>query len=74
MTTTLEVQGMTCGACVRHVTDALRVPGVGNVDVRLRDGLVVVEHDATTAPTATLVAALDQAGYGARTQRRCCCG
>lgn len=81
--TTLEVRDMTCGACVRHVTEALRVPGVAKVDVRLRDGLVAVEHDATAASVPALIAALSSAGYPARVHAGavapkraggCCCG
>jgi Cu+-exporting ATPase len=35
--TTLAVQGMTCPACVRHVTEALQdLAGVGRIDVELR--------------------------------------
>ncbi|MGE0396485.1 MAG: heavy-metal-associated domain-containing protein [Kofleriaceae bacterium] len=62
--TVLEVQGMTCPSCIRHVTSALRdVDGVGTVDVKLRDGLVVVKHDAAQAPITQLIDALADAGY-----------
>lgn len=62
--TTLTVAGMTCGSCVRRVTAALRaVPGVSAVEVRLRGGEAVVDHDPATAPTTTLIAAVEQAGY-----------
>lgn len=65
--TILEVEGMTCGNCVRHVNEALtELEGVGRVDVRLADKIVVVEHDAARAPLATLIHALDEAGYPAR--------
>ena len=62
--TTLEVQGMTCPSCIRHVTSALtELEGVGTVDVKLRDGLVMVKHDATQAPIDQLIDALNEAGY-----------
>lgn len=62
--TILEVQGMTCPSCVRHVTSALtELEGVGKVDVTLRDGLVVVRHDTAQAPIAQLIDALSGAGY-----------
>jgi copper chaperone len=62
--TVLEVEGMTCPSCVRHVSTALTaLVGVAKVDVKLRDGLVVVKHDATQAPIDRLVAALADAGY-----------
>lgn len=36
LTVKLEVQGMTCGECVKHVTKALQsVPGVGRIQVDL---------------------------------------
>ena len=65
--TVLEVEGMSCPSCIRHVTAALKdSAGVGSVDVKLREGLVVVRHDATQAPIATLIDALEGAGYGSK--------
>jgi copper chaperone len=67
--TILTVQGMTCGSCVRHVTMALKdIDGVDKVDVKFRDGIVVVQHDAVEAPVACLIDALRDAGY--ESQRR----
>jgi copper chaperone len=64
--TTLAVQGMTCPACVRHVTEALQdLAGVGRIDVELRAGIVRVQHDAAAAPIDRLIAALREAGYDA---------
>lgn len=65
--TTLTVHGMTCGSCVRHVGDALRaLDGVVTVDVKLRDGLAVIEHDPGRASVDAMITALDAAGYQAR--------
>ena len=65
--TTLDVTGMTCGACVRHVSAALcSLAGVTRVDVSLKDGKAVVRHDPDEVSTAALIAAIDGAGYGAR--------
>jgi copper chaperone len=62
--TTLDVSGMTCPSCVRHVNAALReLDGVDNVDVRLRDGKVLVRHDQQKATVNHLIAALREAGY-----------
>lgn len=62
--TILEVQGMTCPSCIRHVSHALeKIEGVGNVEVKLREGLVLVQHDASRAPIRHLIEALDEAGY-----------
>jgi len=61
--TVLNVLGMSCGSCVRHVTAALAaVPGVSKVDVQLRSGTAVIEHDAK-ATTLQLIEALRGAGY-----------
>lgn len=63
-TTTLSVRGMTCGACARHVGDALRaLDGVHDVEVRLRTSEVLVCHDPRLAPTAALADAITAAGY-----------
>jgi len=62
--TVLEVRGMTCPSCVRHITAALDdLAGVHRVVVDLRDGVVVVTHDVIQTPTAQLVEAIRQAGY-----------
>jgi copper chaperone len=62
--TVLEVQGMTCPSCIRHVTAALDdLDGVEKIDVKMKDGLVVVQHDASAAPVDRLVDALREAGY-----------
>jgi len=62
--TILEVQGMTCPSCIRHVTSALtNLEGVAKVDVKLRDGIVVIKHDTSQAPITQLIDALSDAGY-----------
>lgn len=66
LTTTLTVAGMTCGSCIRRVTEALRaVPGVSAVEVRRIEGEALVHHDPATAPVDALIAAVDRAGYAA---------
>lgn len=65
--TILEVQGMSCPSCIRHISSALtELDGVGGVDVKLRDGIVVVNHDAAQATVAELIEALDEAGYASK--------
>lgn len=62
--TILEVEGMSCPSCIRHVTAALSdLDGVDKIDVKLRDGLVIVKHDTVQAPIAELIGALGEAGY-----------
>lgn len=67
---TLRVSGMTCGSCPLIVRQALdRVPGVESAEVMLEPPLAVVRlSDPGPSPEA-LVAAVQQAGYGAAVQK-----
>jgi copper chaperone len=61
--TLLDVQGMSCPSCIRHITEALNdVEGVCDVDVRLAEGRVMVKHEGK-AGVDGLVEALRDAGY-----------
>jgi copper chaperone len=61
---TYLVAGMSCDHCKTSVTEALsRVEGVADVDVDLDTKLVRVR--GTALDDATLVAAVDDAGYDA---------
>jgi copper chaperone CopZ len=65
--TTLLISGMTCNGCVRHVDKALRsVAGVSAVEVSLPDQRAKIVHDES-APIASLIAAIESAGYSAAT-------
>jgi copper chaperone len=69
MQTILNVSGMTCGGCVKHVTEALRpLPGVTHVEVALREGRALVEHDERT-DVERLIAAVEREGYRATAAR-----
>lgn len=62
----LSVSGMTCGSCVRHVTQALQeLDGVGDVRVSLADGSAKVSYDPEAASEARMIAAVEEAGYRA---------
>ena len=62
----LEVQGMSCGGCVKSVTAALTpLPGVTGVDVDLSGGHVTVTGDLPQGGDP-LVLALTAAGYPAK--------
>lgn len=62
----LEVQGMTCGSCVKHVTKALQsVPGVSRVEVDLANGRARVEGDLSFG-AQPLIAALASEDYPAQ--------
>ena len=62
-TSTWNVTGMTCGHCVKAVTEEVSaIEGVQAVEVDLASGAVTVTADA--APTAEqMAAAVDEAGY-----------
>lgn len=60
---TYTVVGMTCGHCVRAVTEELgAVPGVAEVDVDLASGHVTLTGDEPP-PRADVAAAVIAAGY-----------
>lgn len=61
----LNIQGMSCGACVKHVTKALlSAAGVTNVNVDLETGIARVEGDLL-AGYEPLIAALAREDYPA---------
>lgn len=61
----LNVQGMTCGGCVKHVTKALQsVPGVNQVSVDLTSGRARVDSDLPLG-AESLIAALAKEDYPA---------
>lgn len=65
-TAVLKITGMTCGHCVRTVTEALeRVDGVEQADVDLAKGRAVVDYQEDTTTPATLVGAVMDEGYTA---------
>lgn len=65
--TTIQVGGMTCGGCVRHVTRALRAkPGVREVEVKLEEGVACVAFDPEESTREELRTAIEEAGYEAR--------
>ena len=60
----LRVSGMTCGACVAHVSKALQnVSRVRSAVVDLASGAARVEGENLN--TAVLIAAVEEEGYGA---------
>ena len=62
----LEVKGMTCGACVDHVTQALQaVAGVKEVKVDLGSNHVLVSGEFSQGINP-LISSLSEAGYPAK--------
>lgn len=64
--TTLRVTGMTCGHCVRSVTQAIgQLGGVESADVQLDNGRAVVIYDPTKVTPRDMVDAVLEEGYTA---------
>jgi copper chaperone len=64
MTTTLQVQGMTCNHCKMAVTNALQeLEGVNRVEVHLEKGTVDVDFDETKVSLDKLKEAVEEQGY-----------
>ena len=60
----LKVEEMSCGHCVKAVTEAANsVSDVGKVDVDLAGGMVTVSGDPDSA---AVIAALEEAGFPAQ--------
>src|SRR5213080_683282 len=66
--TELEVTGMSCGNCARHVTEAIQaVTGVRSAAVNLEQNKAVVRWtDGSGHPVARVIGAVREAGYDAR--------
>ena len=66
-TTTITVDGMTCGHCVNAVqTEVGKLDGVTDVAVDLSNGQVTIVAETTPDPAA-LQEAVEEAGYEVRT-------
>ena len=65
-TTTIKVDGMSCGGCVKSVTGVLTaLDGVAKADVSLEQKQAVVEFDAAKVTRDQLKAAIEAAGFDA---------
>ena len=63
----LRVSGMTCGHCQMKVENALKqTAGVYSAIVELETGEAEIDFNDDTTTTDQLVAAVEQAGYGAK--------
>lgn len=63
-TSVLKVGGMTCGGCVRSVTNVLKaLPGVANAEVSLETSEAKVTFDPALTDTAAFRKAIEDAGY-----------
>ncbi len=65
-TTTIKVDGMSCGGCVKSVTGVLTaLDGVAKAEVALEQKQAVVEFDAAKVTREQLRAAIEDAGFDA---------
>lgn len=65
-TTTLAVEGMTCGACMSAVEGGLKgKPGVKTVNVSLLSERAIVEYDASSVTSEQIADAIEDRGFGA---------
>ena len=63
-TITLNIEGMTCGGCVKSVTNSLnQVAGVQSVDVSLDHNSATISFDDSQAQQNTLKEAIEDAGF-----------
>ena len=65
-TTTIKVDGMSCGGCVKSVTGVLTaLDGVAKAEVSLEQKQAVVEYDAGKVTRDRLKAVIEDAGFDA---------
>lgn len=63
----LQVHGMSCEACVRHVTNALMaLEGVEKADVSLEKKEAVVNYNPERVRLEQMVQAIEEEGYEAQ--------
>ena len=65
-TTTLRVEGMTCGACTSAVESGFKgVEGAGSVSVSLVMSRAVIQHDPTKLPPEAIREIIEDCGFDA---------
>ncbi|PSJ80167.1 heavy-metal-associated domain-containing protein [Neisseria iguanae] len=63
---TLNVEGMTCGSCVKSVIRILEnTDGVAKAEVSLENKNAVIEFDAAKTNVAALIKAIEDSGFDA---------
>ena len=62
--TTLNVQGMSCGHCVKAIEGSVgKLEGVSSVQVNLQENKVDVEYDITQVSIEKIKETIDDQGY-----------
>ena len=65
-TLTLNIEGMTCGGCVKSVTRILEgVEGVAKAEVSLEGKSALIEFDPAKTCAAALIEAVEDGGFDA---------
>lgn len=65
-TTTLKVEGMTCGACTSAIESGFQgVAGVGNVSISLVMERAVIQHDPATISAEQIMEIIEDRGFDA---------
>ena len=63
-TLSLNIKGMTCGGCVKSITNVLQqLPGISSVNVSLEQNNAVINYDPTKVKPAQFKAAIEDAGF-----------
>ena len=62
--TILEVKGMSCDGCVNSIRQVLEtLPGVGQITIVLKTGLVTIQYDSSQVSILQIVQKIIDAGY-----------
>ena len=65
-TTTIKVSGMSCGGCVKSVTNVLlALPGVAKAEVSLEQGEARIDYEAGRVSLDDMKRAVVEAGFEA---------
>ena len=65
-TLTLKIDGMTCGGCVKSVTNVLQnLDGVEKAEVSLENADATISFDESKIQPAALIEAVEEAGFDA---------
>lgn len=65
-TTTLAVEGMTCGACTSAIEGGFKnVPGIKSLSISLLSERAVVEHDSSIITPKAIAEIIEDRGFGA---------
>ena len=65
-TTTLAVEGMTCGACTSAIESGFKnVSGIKSMSISLLSERAVVEHDSSTITPEAIAEIIEDRGFGA---------